>query len=197
MSWLQVLQIIAPIIAVITFVFALWKWFRPILSRLLSATPLDPQKPVERAQLSYIDVQKGVNVLAERIGSAPPDVILGIDRGGAIVGGILAKRLRVPICLIPRCGKDLKSFDFSALKKELKGQVVLVVDDACRTGTTLEHVVPKTRQKLPRKTIKAAVLLTTRFTPGPGRKPETGLSLVDYYAYFSYKVNVKLPWDIR
>lgn len=196
MSWLQVLEIIAAVIAVAAFVFALWKWFRPILSRFLAVTPLDPLKPVERSQLSYVDVQKGLDVLAERIGSATPDVILCVDRGGAIVGGIIAKRLRVPICLIPRCGKDLKSFDFSALKEELEGQVVLVVDDACRTGATLEHVLRATQQMLPGKTIKAAVLLTCRLTYG-AHKAQTGLSLVDYFAYFSDRLGIKLPWDIR
>ncbi len=196
MSWVQVVGTISAVIALAAFVFAVWKWSRPILSRFLAETPLDPLKPVEKPRLSYLDVQKGLDVLVEKIGSATPDVILCIDRGGAIVGGTIAKRFRVPIRLIHRYGKDLKSLDFSALQEELEGQLVLVVDDASRTGVTLEHVVQATHHMLPEKTIKVAVLLTTRVTYG-AHKEQTGLSLVDYYAYFSNRLDIKLPWDAR
>lgn len=198
MGWVEWLGIAAAFIAIVGFAFAASKWSRPVLSRLrlLAETSLDPLKPVEKPRLSYLDVQKGIDILVEKFGQATPDVILCIDRGGAIVGGIIAKRLRVPICLIPRCGKDLRSFDFGCLQQELEGQRILVVDDACRAGATLERVMKTTRDMLPKKTIKVAVLIATRVTYS-AHKQETGLSLVDYFAYFTSKTDVWLPWDVR
>lgn len=65
------------------------------------------------------------------------NIIIGIDRGGAIVGGMLAKTLGLAITTLavsyanpPK--SNLKNIDFSSIKK------ILLVDDAIRKGKTMQ-----------------------------------------------------------
>src|SRR5438309_1628288 len=45
------------------------------------------------APFSYSDVQLGMSELVDNVSRFRPDIIIGVNRGGAIVGGILGKHL--------------------------------------------------------------------------------------------------------
>ncbi len=78
------------------------------------------------------------------------NIIIGVDRGGAIVGGMLAKNLGLAISTLaisyanpPK--SNLKNIDFSIIKK------ILLVDDAIRKGGTMAAAFKIVRQEWERQ----------------------------------------------
>lgn len=78
------------------------------------------------------------------------NIIIGVDRGGAIVGGMLAKNLGLAITTLaisyanpPKT--NLKNIDFCCVKK------ILLVDDAIRKGGTMKAAWEKVREEWERQ----------------------------------------------
>ncbi len=112
----------------------------------------DPDTLVTTSLTMY-DVEFAVNDLVSQIKKAgsDPDLIIGIDRGGAILGGMLAKQFQKPFSSIS-VNYSLESLESASdtdntansiddtLKKGSTNSFrkVLIADDASRSGTTAE-----------------------------------------------------------
>jgi ethanolamine utilization protein EutA (predicted chaperonin) len=137
MSWVEWIGVISGILAIVGAIVALGKRYAIPYLRKQIYQPIDPSQPVRKNALCYKDVPNAIALVDEKIRVKHPDVILGIDRGGAIVGGLLAKRLRIPIRLLYRIKSDEGFYsDFGT--SELDGKIVVLVDDASRRGALLK-----------------------------------------------------------
>jgi hypoxanthine phosphoribosyltransferase len=187
--------IIAGFITIVGAIIALGKkYFIPYLRKKIDE-PLDPSQPINKDALEYKDIRNAITLLVDKLRPKNPDVILGIDRGGAIVGGILAKHFGVPIHLLHR--SDSKEgfcsyFDSS----EVDGKVVALVDDASRTGRSIEKAKNYVKNQFSPQNLMVAVVLLTK-TEYLRHKDITAAKLVDCYAYFTSRSDIKLPWDKR
>lgn len=132
------------------------------------------------------------------------NILIVINRGGAIVGGMLAKNLGLPpktlvllydlppargageqaFELAKRC---LENIDFNVVTR------ILLVDDAMRTGVTMEHAERILRNILNEKKVsdkvsykKVCILYQKQYSP---------LTEPDFYVYKTQKSGIMLPWD--
>ena len=155
--------------------------------------PIDPLQPIKKDALEYKDVPNAITLLTEKISSKHPDVMLGVERGGAIVGGILAKHFHVPIRLLCRTESEewfRSDFDSS----ELDGKVVVLVDDVSRTGRSLEKAISYAKNHFNPKCLIVVALLITKTEYHIHKEIDPSV-LVDYFAYFTTRTDVKLPWE--
>ena len=106
--------------------------------------PLDPEEPVTRDEMEYKDVQLATTRLVELLRLRRPDLVLAVDKGGSIIGGILAKQLDIPIRHLYRLANRV-GFSSGYDVSELKNKVVVLVDDCSRTGRTLGQAVSHVR----------------------------------------------------
>lgn len=156
--------------------------------------PLDPSKPVDRDALRYTDVSNGVDLLADKLRPKSPDVVLAVDRGGAIVGGLLAKALNLPIRSLSRVDQENRfQYDFPA--SDIDDRTVLLVDDASRTGHSLREACRYVDGNFSPDDVIVVVLIVTA-TEWRGHDAPSPLQLVDYHAYSTRRTDVALPWDV-
>jgi len=157
---------------------------------------------VDKESLSYVDVAYAIDELVADIrGFAPsvtPDVIIGIDRGGAIVGGMIAKYLECPLTTISSSDDWTISDTMSSLDDGVKDptqrtdkyqriEKILLVDDACRSGNTLRKAYDILNEKCDFNLKKVTILNEKRvhhkqITP-------------DFFVYKTKQSNVLMPWD--
>jgi hypoxanthine phosphoribosyltransferase len=142
-------------------------------------------------------VTRAIEDFAERLKNNMPEYIVGIDRGGAIAAGLLAKRLRFhrdcpKLRLIHRADKHECGFASGIIEDELKGKSVLVVDDACRRGDTMAGALGYIEKTLQPAQVRTFVILLVK---GNCARPVPILGRIDYHAYFTTKLTVTLPWD--
>jgi hypoxanthine phosphoribosyltransferase/class 3 adenylate cyclase len=157
----------------------------------------DPSKPVTKKILTYEDVSQGIDILTYAAARFRPDHIYGINRGGAIVGGMIAKRLGIPIVFILQVfpGKTKEVVNCGLSLRQLTGKKVLLVDDALRRGKHMRPATNYLRQVLKQKEIMRMVLLKeTIANPQRDSEKETSMSDIEKYVYFTDR-EVFLPWD--
>jgi len=131
------------------------------------------------------------------------NVIIGIDRGGAIVGAMLGKKLHLPATTIAinwakpqgnflhhgvgtslEFGGGLKSIDVTAVQR------VLLVDDAIRTGmnmTSAINILKNTIQSLHIQYNTLCILYQIQL-PNHGIVP-------NIHIYNTNLAQIKMPWD--
>ena len=186
-----IIGIIAGFIAIVGLVWALVRrLFVPYLKTRFY-DPLDPEKPVTTDEMEYKDVQLAITRLVDLLRPRRPDIVLGVDRGGAITGGILAKQLGIPIRHLYRLA-DGEGFSSGYDVSELKNKVVVLVDDCSRTGRTLSQAVTYVRSH---PGLKEFITVVALFTP-PARRGRESRTIPDYYAYHTNRVDIKMPWDV-
>ncbi|MFC2146793.1 phosphoribosyltransferase family protein, partial [Acidobacteriota bacterium] len=133
-SFLQTwLSGIAAILTVTASIYGGWKWIRRLWEKKFLAKPFDV---IAKTNFTYNDVLAGVEKLMEPARIFEPVAIVGINRGGAIFGGILGKELG----LIPRIITiDEKNQDvWFNDADELRGRKVLLVDDRFTDGKHMD-----------------------------------------------------------
>lgn len=175
-----------------------------IISLYVEGKRVRDQEPWHRKELlvkrilSYVDVEYSIDELIKEIIGFSPDIIIGIDRGGAIVGGMLAKYLERPLTTMSSSDKwtisksILSSLD-DGIKDSEEGakkiSKILLVDDACRTGATLKKAY-NTLKAIPGYELKTATILNEERELGPSKvcKP-------NFYVYKTEQANVRMPWD--
>jgi hypoxanthine phosphoribosyltransferase len=209
-NWvLAVVYVVGPIVLIPLAFQAVSHRFKPfafkVVSRWLSRSPVRKVS----GNLTYADVAAGIEILTRRleVPGSLPDLIVGVDRGGAILGGILAKRLNCPFAWIGSSklwslstvagSMDDGLRDPARIADRWQGRLrsVLVVDDACRSGSTLAAAVRELERTggFGSKQIKTAVLLDEI-------RPHKGVR-IDFSVYttheFEHGQHVALPWDLR
>jgi hypoxanthine phosphoribosyltransferase len=158
----------------------------------------DPSKNVERDNLSVIDVSRAMKRMVEDARNYQPNYIVGINRGGAIVGGWLAKKLQMeaPILLTvnsdePKGRRVVARLERSSL---LIGKIYLV-DDAQRKGEHMREASAYLNNKHPGVEIRRAVLLQMDV---PHQGPESVAfrgTRSEFVGYSTTNGSVVLPWD--
>lgn len=153
--------------------------------------------------LGWPDAAQAMRTLAGRIAQHfHPDLVIGIDRGGSIVAGVLAKHLGIPSSTIASSTRWTISSPEGSLDDGIKDQRssrrVVVVDDACRFGNTMRTAIEVLQRQCPSAEIKTAVILNLNVLSvgpsGPNRLG-SGKPNPDYYYYWTKRVDVRLPWD--
>lgn len=140
--------------------------------------------------LTWNDVERKIDILAEKISVDEVDTIVGVLRGGVIVADLLSDVLDIREVYVVGCSSykgtkagELKIYH-DLMLSGLHGRHVLLVDDVADTGSTLGAVVEKLlKPRQPRK-IRTATLL---------KKPWS-LYSPDYYVQ-STDAWIVFPWE--
>jgi adenine/guanine phosphoribosyltransferase-like PRPP-binding protein len=208
------------------FVFIIYLGYSCIKSR----SHKDPKVEVT-SNLTYSDVEFAIDTLVTQIQNTPAalqipnapgapsyaqiNLIIGIDRGGAIVGGILGKRLKLPVttigiryainsplppvqgpggALIPggvptpvKAQSNLLNIDFTHVQR------VFLVDDSVRQGNTMNAALTILTQHAQQNNLKfttftACILNELQW---PGRHVPN----LNFFVYHTHQNNIYLPWD--
>ncbi len=150
---------------------------------------------IDDKKLSPAKAIQGLNALSDYAAQAGIEKIIGINRGGILVGAYVALRLRIKNKDLLRCSvplpRDIPVQDggdnCSFTAEDLKGKI-LVVDDVCRTGKTLEKAMSFLGQKIGKDFVKVATLVSTIDDDGPG------YDRVNYYAFATQAREILMPW---
>jgi hypothetical protein len=141
-------------------------------------------------ELSWAEFDRQVQGLARLAAAFKPEAVVGIAHGGVFVGGAVASALKVdffPVRLTRR-SRDSETRVPTGLSddmpKELSKKRVLVVDDICSSGDSLEMAVRLAKSAGATK-VKTAALVTRP----KGARP-------DYTAFVTSKFYV-FPWDYQ
>lgn len=157
--------------------------------------PFPREKPVTR-DLTYVDVAQAVAELAGEVRHYQPDVLGAVDRGGAVVAGLLAKKLKqvreiLPIVVVQR--RETPSGPDYEVTGDVGGKRLVLVDDAFRTGAAMTLARERVLEKGARH-IKMVVILLERRE----RRRGTAATASDVLAvYHTDRLNVNLPWDVE
>jgi hypoxanthine phosphoribosyltransferase len=141
-------------------------------------------------ELSWAEFDRQVQELARKAFSFKPDAVVGIAHGGVFVGGAVASALKAefyPVRLTRR-SRDSETRVPAGLSddmpKELAGRRVLIVDDICSSGDSLEMATRLAKSAGAAKVKTAA--LVTRPT---GARPD--------YTAFTTDTFFVFPWDYQ
>jgi hypoxanthine phosphoribosyltransferase len=174
----------------------------------------DPRQDVTN-HLNYRDVEFAIYCLVNQLlesrflieiepGSKHFDpcknLVIGIDRGGAVVGGLLAKSLGLPLTVIgvryaansplPDSTPTSILFRNNLVNIDLNSvQRIILIDDTIRTGSSMKIALDELLNKnKERGIIKLACILKI-----------TGYRYIiepDYFVYHSPNSRINPPWDI-
>jgi hypoxanthine phosphoribosyltransferase len=128
--WTTYLSVIAAGVTVLMFFGILWKQISTLWQRKFLPKPKDR---VVKQPFTYNDVHEGMRELVFFARNFRPDLIVGINRGGAIVGGILGKHLDCMAYVLEVVSKENR-VRFTGDDDILKGKRILLVDDRISTG---------------------------------------------------------------
>jgi hypoxanthine phosphoribosyltransferase len=174
---------------------AIYAWLR---SHALIIRVHDPKKVVQGSNLSIVDVQRAMERMTEDAREFQPNHIVAINRGGAIVGGWLAKQLghKAPIVVIVNSDEppQRRVIPQSPHDITLSGKVYLV-DDAQRKGEHMRETTEYLMAKHPNLQVRRAVLLQMSI---PHKGPETVAfrgTRSEFNGFMTHDANVLLPWD--
>ena len=187
--------VVAGLCTIIVTIAGLYAWVR---THSLIIRIHDPMKAVQGNSLSVVDVQHAMQRMLEDARQYQPDCIVGINRGGAIVGGWLAKQLgaEVPTIVIvnsdePAGKRVLPQFSRNTA---ISGKIYLV-DDAQRKGEHMREARDFLTSKYPNVQVRRAVLLQMSVPhKGPEAKAFRG-TRSEFNGFFTHDSNVVLPWD--
>ena len=156
------------------------------LERLGALTRPTPPSAGGVRELTWLEFGEVIRDLAARISDGfQPDVILGLARGGIVVGGALAAPLDaefLPVRVEKRA-RDRRAVPTFRVP-EARGKKVLVVDDVTNSGNTLDKARALARRS-GAKEVQAAALVVR---PG-GSHPE-------WFAIETAQLMV-FPWDYQ
>lgn len=150
---------------------------------------------IERNSVSHHNLEKNVANeaifrLSSHLQKLKPDYIVGVNRGGTMIGAFVSLGLGIKSknfirCLVSRKGK----YKATCGAKHLSGTVV-VLDDISRSGRTLQAAVDEIARKNPNiNTIYSAVLITTL-----NDKNIPMFKELDYFSFATQDNNMYLPW---
>lgn len=167
-----------------------------------SSTTAGPSAPASRTldgellcrnqtRLTWDEVSAGIEFIAAAARDWLPDRVIGINRGGAIVGGMLAKVLgirHIGIIELVVQGSALRAVDRPSSDDRFKR--VLVVDEANRSGRHLDCAKQELADIYPAAEIRAAALVDVAYVDH-----DEGLRPLDMVPYVTTIGTVRFPWD--
>jgi hypothetical protein len=187
--------VVSGLCTIFVALLGVYAWVR---SHALIVRIHDPAKPVESGDLSMVDVSRAMLRIVEDARRYNAEQIVAINRGGAIVGGWLAKKLglKAPVIFVVNSDEppDRRVVPQMNGKNFLSGKIYLV-DDAQRKGEHMREAVKYIRTEYPQVEIRSAVLLQMDI-------PHAGPELVafqatpcDFRGFSTSSAKVGLPWD--
>ena len=147
----------------------------------------------EELNLTWADVEQGVNIIINRIGNKKYDYVIGIANGGLIPATLIAKRLKLKTMSVGLESYDGKDFKNVTLWSEINKRIYilqqhglcLLVDDISDSGKSFNY-------------IKNAYLKNEEIlcdTASLVVKPKTSF-MPDYFAMNVHTDTwVKFPWE--
>ena len=147
----------------------------------------------EELNLTWADVEQGVNIIINRIGNKKYDYVIGIANGGLIPATLIAKRLKLKTMSVGLEAYENKDFKNVTLWSEINKRVYilqqhglcLLVDDISDSGKSFNY-------------IKNAYLKNEEIlcdTASLVVKPKTSF-MPDYFAMNVHTDTwVKFPWE--
>ena len=141
-------------------------------------------------ELSWAEFDRQVQDLARKAVGFKPEAVVGIAHGGVFVGGAVASALKVeffPVRLTRRSRDSetrLPAGLSDDMPKELSGKRVLVVDDICSSGDSLEMAT-----RLAKSAGAAKVKTVALVTRPKGARPDFSAFTTDTFFVF--------PWDYQ
>lgn len=177
-DWLQWLGVLATLLTISGAGYGILRWVRGYFFE-----PKSFEKDVTD-NFTYRDVKAGVIKLVEYARNINPDEIVGINRGGAIVGGLIGKHLGI-VPRIIEVDPENERLWFSDIE-ELHGKTVLLVDDRLSDG---DHMIAaycylKANVGDIRRVVFAWIKKRQRVGQGP-----------DEQAYIADSEHRLLPWE--
>jgi hypoxanthine phosphoribosyltransferase len=171
------------------------------LAGLFGTVPVRVHSPaglVRADKLSIVDVERAMERMTDDAREFRPSHIAGINRGGAIIGGWLAKQLELeaPTLLIVNSDQYSGRRVTPCLSEagKLAGRIYLV-DDAQRKGEHMREAVSFLTSLQAVTDIRRAVMLQMHV---PHQGPEAQafrLSAADFAGFTTKDSTVTLPWD--
>jgi hypoxanthine-guanine phosphoribosyltransferase len=191
----SLIGVVSGLCTIIVTLAGVYAWIR---SHALIVRIHDPEKPVDRGDLSILDVLRAMRRLADDARRYNADQIVAINRGGSIVGGWLAKRLglKAPIIFVVNSDWPPGQRVVPQVDREIEfGGKVYLVDDVQRKGEHMREAVQYLRTHCPRAEIRRAVLLQMD-VPHAGPETVTFMNApCDFRGFYTYSAKVSLPWD--
>ena len=144
----------------------------------------------ERIVLDWEEFGRGAREFADAINEQyQPDLVVGIARGGVIVGAVIASALEVdffPIKITRRMMMEVVSEEPVLVIKPYSyaaGKRVLLVDDISRTGATM-NLARRALEKFEPVEVKTACYADRK---GDGYEPD--------FSKISVETDLVFPWD--
>jgi hypoxanthine phosphoribosyltransferase len=147
-------------------------------------------------EISNENTNIGLKKLINYANKFEPDFIIGINRGGMLIGAYISLALGIPsknfkrCCVVPMLnGSGEYEIDCS-INDNLIGKV-LVVDSIIRTGGSMKSAFKELQQKFPDiETIKTATVITVT-----DKDDKPVFEDLDYCVFGTQNPLLKLPWS--
>ena len=141
---------------------------------------------VRKSSLSGEEATLGVHALSSYALEVNPDFIVGLNRGGILLGAYISLAIKLPSRYLKRClitKKELK-----CMTEDLKGRV-LVVDDIVRTGFTMSSAIQEIKSNENVKDIIPIALAASI------DKSTKSLPKDLYTTFLTHNNKLLLPWS--
>jgi hypoxanthine phosphoribosyltransferase len=198
MNITESVNLLASLLGIIAVAIPVYIW---VTKKIKLVSVQDPKHSVAKERLSFEDVKAGIEILVEDALRFKPDYIFGINRGGAIVGGMMAKKLKKPLVYILEVNFD-KDTEKRVVEHRIHDDIpsqnqmkILLTDDAFRAGEHMSAASNYLKQKYPNAEIRRVVLLEIKFSIVGPESSERNLVPVERHAFFTYDGRVKNAWD--
>lgn len=147
----------------------------------------------QELNLTWADVEQGVNIIINRIGNKKYDYVIGIANGGLIPATLIAKRLKLKTMSVGLEAYDAKNFKNVNLWSEINKRIYnlqqhglcLLVDDISDSGKSFNYIKNEylKNEEILCDTASLVVKPKTTFMP-------------DYFAMNVHTDTwVKFPWE--
>ena len=143
-------------------------------------------------RLSISDTNIAVRKLVDFAIHKNPDFIIGMNRGGVLVGAYMALSTGVPSKRFYRCcvtNSTSTGIDIDCDIKELYGKVILV-DSIVRSGYTMDEVTKRILQD----NNKIDKIFTTAIVTTVSKENQPVYSPISFYAFSTKNSLLQLPW---
>jgi len=143
---------------------------------------------------SWNEVEDALSYFSEIINEFNPCVIVGVNRGGGILGNMLAKRTGIKLIYSVRTEgyreNDEQRIDKELLNRKEKPKRIFVIDDVTDTGVEIEEA-----KRLLKDAFPDALTAICVFLEIPIRTLNREEQTIDKVAYKSKIAIINPPWD--